>query len=86
MEILFDLILDDLAGFIFEILFELVIRLAEVLFHLIGWVLKCFRRWLDLQPNIDPAQLSMLQKCSRMSIAIGLSLCIWASLLWLVWQ
>lgn len=86
MEILFDLILDDLAGFIFEILFELVIRLAEALFHLIGWLLKCFRRWLDLQPNIDPAQRPLQQTCGRKLVALVLSLCIWASLLWLVWR
>ncbi|MGV7211703.1 hypothetical protein [Bradyrhizobium sp. UFLA05-112] len=86
MEILFDLILDDLAGFIFEILFELVIRLAEALFHLFGWLLERFRRWLDLQPNIDPSQLSMLHRFGRLSLGVALSLCILAPLLWLIWR
>ncbi|GLR87853.1 hypothetical protein [Bradyrhizobium iriomotense] len=86
MEILFDLILDDLAGPIFELLLELVVRLAEALFHLIGWLLERFRRWLDLQPNIDPAQLSLLHRFGRLSVGVGLSLCILAPLLWLIWR
>jgi hypothetical protein len=85
MEILFDL-LDDLAGFIFEILFELAVRLAEALFHLGSWLSERFRRWLDWQPSVDPGQLSMLQTCGRTAFAAGLVLCIWASLLWLVWR
>lgn len=86
MESLFDLVVDDLAGFIFEILFEVIFRLAEALFHLIGWLLERLRRWLDWQPNVDPAQITMLQRCGRASFAASLVLCIWASLLWLVWR
>jgi hypothetical protein len=81
MEILFDLVLDDLAGFIFEILFELFIRLAEALFHLIGWLLECLRLGPEWQPATDSAQLSMLERYGRASVALGLSICIWASLL-----
>ena len=86
MEILFDLLLDDLAGPIFELLLELIVRLVEALVHLIGWLFERFRRWLDLQPNIAPSQLSMLHRFGRLSVGIGLSLCILAPLLWLVWR
>jgi hypothetical protein len=85
MEILFDLV-DDLAGFIFYLLFELVIRLAQTLFHLIGWLLERFRRWLDLQPDIDPSQLSMLHELGRVTVAVGFSLCILLPLVWLIWN
>jgi hypothetical protein len=52
VEILFDLILDDLTSFIFEILFDLIVPLAEALFHLLAGFGR-FRRWLDLRPNFD---------------------------------
>jgi hypothetical protein len=55
-------------------------------FCLIGWLLERFRRWLDLQPNIDLAQLLMLQRFGRPSFGIGVSLCILAPLLWLIWR
>ncbi|MEK9279823.1 MULTISPECIES: hypothetical protein [unclassified Bradyrhizobium] len=75
MEILFELVFDG-AEFIFGLLIDLI----EIVGRLIGWLLKCFRRWPDIQPDVS------WRKRARLSLGVGLSLCVLAPLLWLIWR
>ncbi|MBR0827090.1 hypothetical protein JQ596_16250 [Bradyrhizobium manausense] len=76
-----------------DVVIELVLRLIEAVFRLtlwlldlLGWLLSRFRRWLDLLPDRDPSQLSMLGKIGRGLLAGSVSLSLLVPLVWLVFR
>lgn len=76
-----------------DLVIELVLRLIEAvfrltlwLFELLGWPLSRVRDRLDLLPDIDPAQLSLLHRIGRALLAGGVALSLFVPLVWLVFR
>lgn len=57
-----------------------------VLGTILGWPLRCFRRWLDEQPNRDVTQISSLHKSGRLALGMLVSLSILVALGWIIWR
>jgi hypothetical protein len=68
-------------------LLEGALRLVGLIFGwLFGWPLAVFRRWLDRQPDRDPAQISSLEMFGRLMLGAVFTLCVLIPLGWLIFK